>query len=223
MSTRLPQLCRPDCHNFVLFFATSRAFISHLRQLLFVSSSCNMTQTWSQRRRVEARQSKLSVATLVALCVLVQFSSAFRPSTLNGQRKTTFPIPSTKTSFTPAVTSFRSPYSRSTSSSSSTQLFGIPKMFRWLTDQYPNINRRLSEGLSSDVAVDNFYLDMNGIIHPCTHGNSEDEIIMLDETAMFKKIFLYVDRYVNQEIRITTSRDCESDQHTNICDSIIPL
>ena len=69
-------------------------------------------------------------------------------------------------------------------------------MFRWLTDQYPNINRRLSEGLSSDLEVDNFYLDMNGIIHPCTHGNAEGQIIVLDETAMFKKIFLYVDRYV---------------------------
>jgi hypothetical protein len=80
--------------------------------------------------------------------------------------------------------------------STTTQLYGIPKMFRWLTDQYPNINRRLSEGLTSDLQVDNFYLDMNGIIHPCTHGNAEGKIIVLDETAMFKKIFLYVDRYV---------------------------
>ncbi len=80
------------------------------------------------------------------------------------------------------------------STSSSTKLYGIPKMFRWLTDQYPNINSRLSEGLSSDKVVDNFYLDMNGIIHPCTHGNNNDEIVVLDETAMFKKIFGYVDR-----------------------------
>mmetsp|Transcript_29208 Transcript_29208/g.43057 ORF Transcript_29208/g.43057 Transcript_29208/m.43057 type:complete len:821 (+) Transcript_29208:127-2589(+) len=77
---------------------------------------------------------------------------------------------------------------------SKTALHGIPKMFRWLTDQYPNINRRLSEGLTSDVQVDNFYLDMNGIIHPCTHGNADDKIVVLDETAMFKKIFGYVDR-----------------------------
>lgn len=73
--------------------------------------------------------------------------------------------------------------------------FGIPKMFRWLTDQYPNINRRLSEGLKDGTVVDNFYLDMNGIIHPCTHGNSGD-IVVLDETEMFKKIFCYVDRSV---------------------------
>jgi hypothetical protein len=83
-----------------------------------------------------------------------------------------------------------------TTTTTTTQIFGIPKMFRWLTDQYPNINRRLSEGLTPNLQVDNFYLDMNGIIHPCTHGNAEGQIIVLDETAMFKKIFLYVDRYV---------------------------
>jgi len=79
--------------------------------------------------------------------------------------------------------------------STTTSLFGIPKMFRWLTDQYPDIiNNRLEEGLAENVSVDNFYLDMNGIIHPATHGNNENELVFLDETAMFKKIFLYVDR-----------------------------
>jgi 5'-3' exonuclease len=40
---------------------------------------------------------------------------------------------------------------------------GIPKMFRWLTDLYPDIlNKELEEGLSADLSVDNFYLDMNG-------------------------------------------------------------
>lgn len=78
--------------------------------------------------------------------------------------------------------------------STSTTLFGIPKMFRWLTDQYPNIlNKRLNSG-NAIPPIDNFYLDMNGIIHPCTHGNNEDEITLLDETEMFKKIFGYVDR-----------------------------
>jgi 5'-3' exoribonuclease 1 len=68
-------------------------------------------------------------------------------------------------------------------------------MFRYLTDQYPDIlNSRLEEGLAEDIQVENFYLDMNGIIHPCTHGNADGELVFLDETAMFKKIFLYVDR-----------------------------
>ena len=81
-----------------------------------------------------------------------------------------------------------------TTSTSTTALLGIPKMFRWLTDQYPNIlNRRLGSA-TSIPPIDNFYLDMNGIIHPCTHGNNEDEITILHETEMFKKIFGYVDR-----------------------------
>ena len=87
-----------------------------------------------------------------------------------------------------------SAFSPASASDSLTALHGIPKMFRWLTDQYPNINKRINEGLHVDREVDNFYLDMNGIIHPCTHGNNNDEIIVLDETAMFKKIFSYVDR-----------------------------
>lgn len=91
--------------------------------------------------------------------------------------------------------SFFLPPTTAPAKESSTSLNGIPKMFRWLTDQYPDIlNRQLEEGISQDLQVDNFYLDMNGIIHPCTHGNVEGEIVVLDETAMFKKIFLYVDR-----------------------------
>jgi len=78
-----------------------------------------------------------------------------------------------------------------------TELNGIPKMFRWLTDQYPTINKRLSEGLGPEGGnqrkIDNFYLDMNGIIHPATHNNQKSSIVILDETAMFKRIFSYVD------------------------------
>lgn len=71
---------------------------------------------------------------------------------------------------------------------------GIPKLFRWLTDQYPSVNQRISEGLSANSEeIDNLYLDMNGIIHQCTHGNS-DEVVILDEKAMLQKMFTYTDR-----------------------------
>lgn len=82
---------------------------------------------------------------------------------------------------------------RRQSSSSSTALLGIPKMFRWLTDEYPDILNPNLQSLSSNVQVDNFYLDMNGIIHPCTHAD-DGQIVYLDEVAMFKKIFAFVDR-----------------------------
>lgn len=41
--------------------------------------------------------------------------------------------------------------------------------------------------------MENFYLDMNGIIHMCTHANAE-ELIVLDERKMFQRIFTYTDR-----------------------------
>jgi 5'-3' exoribonuclease 1 len=34
---------------------------------------------------------------------------------------------------------------------------------------------------------------MNGIIHMCTHANS-DEIVLMDEKAMLQRIFTYTDR-----------------------------
>lgn len=66
---------------------------------------------------------------------------------------------------------------------------GIPKMFRFLTDRYPLIMQRLDE----DHVFDHFYLDMNGIIHQCTHPN-DDEIAIEDIELMFSRIFNYTDR-----------------------------
>uniref|UniRef100_A0A7S1UDM3 Uncharacterized protein n=1 Tax=Phaeomonas parva TaxID=124430 RepID=A0A7S1UDM3_9STRA len=70
---------------------------------------------------------------------------------------------------------------------------GIPKLFRWLTDQYPSVTQGVSDSLGPDRQVDNLYLDMNGIIHPMTHGNS-DSFVALDEEAMFRRIFAYTDK-----------------------------
>ena len=72
---------------------------------------------------------------------------------------------------------------------------GIPKLFRWLVDLYPIVLESVGEGLSGSnaMAVDNFYLDMNGIIHTCTHTNN-DKLVTLNEREMFQRIFSYTDR-----------------------------
>lgn len=82
----------------------------------------------------------------------------------------------------------------------STKLNGIPKLFRWLVDLYPLVlTQSVSDSLSNSLGrsdesrIDNFYLDMNGIIHTCTHSNN-DRLVALNEKEMFQRIFAYTDR-----------------------------
>jgi len=43
--------------------------------------------------------------------------------------------------------------------------------------------------------IDNLYLDMNGIIHNCTHAN--DPNLKLTETEMVIRIFTYLDKLIH--------------------------
>jgi len=58
---------------------------------------------------------------------------------------------------------------------------GVPAFFRWLCMRCPQILHDVIDELPEEYAndpeyanrpeieIDNLYLDMNGIIHPCTH------------------------------------------------------
>ena len=86
---------------------------------------------------------------------------------------------------------------------------GVPAFFRWLSLKYPKIvshsieeKGHCSESVNipvdtslpnpNKIEFDNLYLDMNGIIHPCTH--PENKPAPKNEEEMFVEIFLYIDR-----------------------------
>jgi 5'-3' exoribonuclease 2 len=103
-----------------------------------------------------------------------------------------------------------SPGCRSSADVSSVQ--GVPALFRWLSQKYPKIispvieeTPQVIEGQEVPVNItrpnpngeefDNLYLDMNGIVHPCSH--PEDRPAPETEAEMMLAIFQYTDRVVN--------------------------
>jgi len=74
---------------------------------------------------------------------------------------------------------------------------GIPKFFRWLSERYPLINQ-IIDIENHGPEIENFYLDMNGIVHNCTHGNNDDifKNVVGDKNAIIK-IFQYIENLFN--------------------------
>ncbi|CAN0201775.1 unnamed protein product, partial [Ectocarpus fasciculatus] len=86
---------------------------------------------------------------------------------------------------------------------------GVPAFYRWLSEKYPKIVVDMLEDHATRVEgteipidltaenpngieFDNLYIDMNGIIHPCSH--PEDKPPPESEAEMYKNIMDYVDR-----------------------------
>ncbi|KAK5116209.1 hypothetical protein LTR62_008535 [Meristemomyces frigidus] len=69
---------------------------------------------------------------------------------------------------------------------------GVPKFFRWMSERYPAISQLIAENRIPEF--DCLYLDMNGIIHNCTHNDSGSSITKhVSEEDMFIKIFNYIE------------------------------
>ncbi|KAL7553084.1 hypothetical protein ACHAWF_016346 [Thalassiosira exigua] len=77
---------------------------------------------------------------------------------------------------------------------------GVPKFYRWISERYPKINQVITnEALLPEF--DHLYLDMNGIIHGCTHPNHLDVSDVLTERDMVLGIMHYLDRIITQIVK----------------------
>ncbi|EAA09254.6 AGAP004430-PA [Anopheles gambiae str. PEST] len=68
---------------------------------------------------------------------------------------------------------------------------GVPKFFRYMSERYPCLSELLRENQVPEF--DNLYLDMNGIIHNCSHPNDADVHFRISEEMIFEGIFHYVE------------------------------
>lgn len=69
---------------------------------------------------------------------------------------------------------------------------GVPAFFRWLSKKYPSIVVQADDASQTQsYHFDNLYLDMNGIIHPCTH--PENKPPPETEQDMFLAIYDYIE------------------------------
>lgn len=67
---------------------------------------------------------------------------------------------------------------------------GIPKFFRFISERWPLISQLIDGNQIPEF--DNLYLDMNSILHTCTHSN-DDTLSRMTEDQMYAAIFSYIE------------------------------
>jgi len=77
---------------------------------------------------------------------------------------------------------------------------GVPKFYRWISERYPKINQVVTDSALLPE-FDHLYLDMNGIIHGCTHPSHMDVSDVLSERDMLLGIMHYLDRIITQIVK----------------------
>ncbi|XP_076757496.1 5'-3' exoribonuclease pacman isoform X1 [Xylocopa sonorina] len=68
---------------------------------------------------------------------------------------------------------------------------GIPKFFRYISERYPCLTEKLKDHQIPDF--DNLYLDVNGIIHVCSHPDDKNVLFRISEETIFTNIFRYIE------------------------------
>eukprot|EP00040_Diaphanoeca_grandis_P034117 m.210246 g.210246 ORF g.210246 m.210246 type:complete len:696 (-) comp33068_c2_seq2:238-2325(-) len=68
---------------------------------------------------------------------------------------------------------------------------GIPKFYRYMSERYPALSKTVKENEVPEF--DNLYLDMNGIIHNCSHANNDNPNLVITEDKIFSDVTKYIE------------------------------
>ncbi|XP_064642506.1 5'-3' exoribonuclease 1-like isoform X2 [Lineus longissimus] len=68
---------------------------------------------------------------------------------------------------------------------------GVPKFYRWISERYPCLSEVVKEHQIPDF--DNLYLDMNGVVHMCSHPEDDNPHFRITEQKIFEDIFHYLE------------------------------
>ncbi|XP_011151267.1 5'-3' exoribonuclease 1 isoform X2 [Harpegnathos saltator] len=72
---------------------------------------------------------------------------------------------------------------------------GVPKFFRYISERHPCLSETIKEYQMPEF--DYLYLDMNGIVHACSHPNDSDVHFRISEDTIFNNIFHYIEVLFN--------------------------
>ncbi len=70
---------------------------------------------------------------------------------------------------------------------------GVPLLYRWITNRYPEIKRK--HWKNNAMKVDNLYLDFNAIIHPCCDKSMKTMYNL--ETQLYSNLNSYLDKILD--------------------------
>ncbi|XP_053379748.1 5'-3' exoribonuclease 1-like isoform X2 [Mercenaria mercenaria] len=68
---------------------------------------------------------------------------------------------------------------------------GVPKFYRWISERYPCLSEVVKEFQIPEF--DNLYLDMNGIVHVCSHPEDDNPHFRITEEKIFADIMYYIE------------------------------
>ncbi|XP_021342502.1 5'-3' exoribonuclease 1-like [Mizuhopecten yessoensis] len=68
---------------------------------------------------------------------------------------------------------------------------GVPKFYRWISERYPCLSEVVKEFQIPEF--DNLYLDMNGVVHTCSHPDDGNPHFRITEEKIVADIFYYLE------------------------------